>query len=274
MKPLLFAPLLAFGLFAQTPDCGVAPGFRQEGELRQFDTGTLYEYMNGNSEGYFLYGFVRMQGVNCQKDGVKLIFDVSEFKDEELAYGMFTGNADPSVPRVKIGAAGQVTPSKVTFAKGKYYVEIAAEPQGNHAALLEAAAKAFDAKLAGSTAAPRQLDWFPREQIQPGFPRLVPQSVLGMAMLRRGYLAQYGNGKAFVVTESSPEAAKALFEKLKQRYAPAAEAKVGDEAYTGEYRFIGRLCLFRKGSHVGGWVNAPEGADPAALAAAIAAKLP
>jgi hypothetical protein len=265
---------LAFGLAAQTPDCAVAPGFKQDGPLRKFDAGTLFEYMNGNSEGYFLYGFVRMQGVTCVRGDVKLIFDVSEFKDEELAYGMFTGNADPRVPRAQIGAAGQVTPAKVTFTKGKFYVEIAAEPQGDHSALLEASAKAFDAKLAGSTAAPKQLDWFPREMIHPGFPRLAPQSVLGIAMLKRGYLAQYDNGKAFVVTEPSPDAAKALFEKLKQRFAPAGEAKVGDEAYTGEYRFVGRLCLFRKGAHVGGWVNAPEGADPAALAAALAAKLP
>jgi hypothetical protein len=252
----------------------VAPGFKQDGALRRFDTETLFEYMNGNSEGYFLYGFVRMQGVTCSKSDVKLIFDVSEFEDEELAYGMFTGNADPRLPRTQIGAAGQVTPAKVTFVKGKYYVEIAAEPQGDHAALLEAVAKAFDAKLAGSTAAPKQIEWFPGDKIQPGFPRLVPQSVLGMAMLKRGYLAQYDNGKAFVVTESSPDAAKSLFKKLKQRFAPAGEAKAGDEAYTGEYRFVGRLCLFRKGAHVGGWVNVPEGADPAALAAALAAKLP
>jgi hypothetical protein len=274
VKPVLLLLLLASALAARTPECGVAPGFKQDGALRKFNVETLFDYINGNAEGYFLYGFVRMEGVTCTGGGVKLVFDVSEFKDEESAYGMFTGNADPRLPVVKIGAAGQVTPAKATFVKGKYYAEIAAEPQGPHAPLLEAAARAFDAKIEGSAAPPPQLDWFPREGLEPGFPRLAPQSVLGLAMLRRGYLAQYADGRAFVVTESSVDAARALFEKLKQRFPPAGEVQAGDEAYTGEYRLLGRLCLFRKGPHVGGWVNAPQGADPAARAAALAAKLP
>ncbi len=42
---------------------------------RTFDTETLYEYMNGNSEGYFLYSFKKMNGVTCKKDGITLVVD-------------------------------------------------------------------------------------------------------------------------------------------------------------------------------------------------------
>lgn len=265
--------LVALPLFAQVPDCGVIPGSTQEGALRKFDVETLFEYMNGNSEGYFLYGFQSMQGVTCAKGVVKLIFDVSTFKDVESAYGMFTGNADPRVPQTPIGAGGQVTPRKAVFVKDRYYVEIAAEPEGEHSALLRDAITAFEKKIGGSTAKPLQLGWFPKDGLQAGSPRLVPQSVLGLRMLSRGYLALYDQGKAFVVTEASPEAAAALFAKLKQRFPPAGEAKAGDEAFIAQDRYLGSVSLFRKGAYVGGWTNIKE-ADPAALASKLAAALP
>jgi hypothetical protein len=271
----LFAGLLLFaGLAAaQAPDCAVAPGFKQEGETREFNTETLYNYMDGNSEGYFLYNFVRMRGVTCKQGALSLVLDVSEFQDEELAYGMFTSNVDARLPRASLGAAGQVTPAKAIFVKGKYFVELSMEPQGEHAAALEAAAKAMELRVPGSVSAPKELTFFPKDGLEAGSPRLIPQSVLGLRMLKRGYLGVYGNGRLFFVSEDSPDAAKALFEKLKARFAPAGAAQAGEEAYTGDDRLLGKFCLFRKGARVGGFVGAKEGADPAKLAAAFAAGL-
>ncbi len=273
MKGLLLM-LAASALMAQTPDCSIATGSKQDGKTREFDTETLYEYMNGNSEGYFLYGFAKMKGVTCKTGDVTLIVDLSEFKSPELAYGMFTGNLDPRQPVEKIGAGGQVGERKVIFVKGQYYAEIAAEPEGQHAALLRAAAKAWEKKITGSTEPPAELSWFPKERLQPGSPRLVPQSVLGMRMLKRGYLAQYEQGKAVVVTEESPDVAQALFGKLKERFAPNSAAQVGDEAFVGEDKYLGRICFFRKGARIGGWTNVPAGQDPAGLGKALAAAIP
>ncbi|MDR3717682.1 MAG: hypothetical protein P4K98_02700 [Bryobacteraceae bacterium] len=266
---LVFAGLAA----AQAPDCAIAPGFKQDGEAREFNTETLYNYMDGNSEGYFLYNFVLMRGVTCKNGALSLVLDVSEFQDDELAYGMFTSNVDARLPRANLGAAGQVTAAKAIFVKGKYFVEISMEPQGDHAAALEAAAKAMEPRVPGSVSAPKELNLFPKEGLQPGSPRLIPQSVLGLRMLKRGYLGVYGNGRLFFVSEASPDAAKALFEKLKARFAPAGPAQAGEEAYTGDDRLLGKFCLFRKGARVGGFVSAIEGADPAKLAAAFAAGL-
>lgn len=265
--------LAMIALLAAGPDCTIAPGFTQQGKPHEYDVETLYDYINGNSEGYFLYGFRRMRGMDCVKGGLKMVIDVSEFQTPELAYGMFTGNADPRVAREAIGAAGQVTPTKVTFAKGVFYGEVSIEPQGDHSAILREAAKALAQRLEGTTEAPAALAWFPKEGVQPGSPRLIPQSVLGLKMLARGYLAQYEDGRAFVVTEASPEAAAALFGKLKERFAPGGSATVGEESYTGEDRFLGRFCFFRKGARVGGYVNA-KASDPAERARIVAGRLP
>ena len=51
--------------------------------------------MDGNAEGYLLYGFQTMHGVTCVKDGATLVIDISDFGDADSAYGMFCANRDP-----------------------------------------------------------------------------------------------------------------------------------------------------------------------------------
>jgi hypothetical protein len=270
MKWSLALILVSAAAFAQAPDCSIAPGYTQSGEAREFDTETLYNYMDGNSEGYFLYNFVRMRGVTCKQGETSLVLDVSEFQNEEMAYGMFTANRDARRPTIALGTAAQAGPTKTIFVKGKYFVELSIEPEGDNAALLEKLARAFEPRVPGSTAAPKELALFPQQGLQPGSPRLIPQSVLGLRMLSRGYLGVYDNGRLFFVTEASADAAKALFAKLKERFPPSATAQAGDEAYTGDTSLLGRFCLFRKGVRVGGFVSAAEGADAAKLAASFA----
>lgn len=258
----------------QSPDCSAVPGSVQDGKAREYDSETLYEYMNGNSEGYFLYGFSKMRGVTCKLGGVSFVVDVSEFKSAELAYGMFTGNIDPRLPAEKIAAGGQVTPRKVIFVKGQYFGEIAAEPDGDHTAALRAGALALARSLPGSVEPPAALGWFPKEKLQAGSPRLVPQSVLGLRMLQRGYLALYEQGKAFIVTEESEQAARALMSKLRERFIPSGPVAGLEDGFITEDRYLGRMCIFRKGSRVAGWTNIPAGLEPAEQGKRLAASMP
>jgi hypothetical protein len=102
----------------------------------------------------------------------------------------------------------------------------------------------------------------------------VPESVLGIRLLRRGYAAQYDFGKAFVVTEASAESAGPLLLKLRARFTDTTAATAGDEAFQGNDKYLGRLCFFRKGRYIGGYANVADGQDPEALSKALAAKLP
>ena len=56
---------------------------------------------------------------------------------------------------------GQIVPRKAIFAKGKYYVEIAAEPEGDHTAALQELDGGAREDRSGSTRAPAALSWFP-----------------------------------------------------------------------------------------------------------------
>ena len=251
---------------AQSPTCNLVPGWTQQGAARAYDASNLYEYMDGNAEGYLIYGFVAMQGVTCVRGGDSILIDVSEFQDPDSAYGMFSANRDPRLPDESIGAGGQLTPRRAIFAKDRFYAELAASPEKDHSATLRAFAAALEKSLPGTNAAPAALAWFPTDGL--GSVRLIPESVLGLRLLKRGYVALYEFGKAFVVTEASEAAAAAVLDKLRARFeAPGDPVQATD-------RYLGRLCFLRKGKYLVGYANVAEGHDPLALAAALAARLP
>jgi hypothetical protein len=250
---------------AAAPTCSLAQGAAQSGSARAYEADNLFEYMDGNAEGYLIYGFQKMQGVTCTKGGVTFVIDVSEMADADSAYGILSANRDPRQPSAPIGMGGQIVPRRAIFAKGKYYVEIAANPEGDHTAALREWTAALDRATPGSTTLPTALSWFAKEDQQSL--RLVPESVLGIRLLKRGYVAQYDGAKAFVVLEASPESAGAVMQKLRARFGDTTAATIADEGFQANDQYLGRLCIFRKGRFVGGYAG---GSDPLALSRALA----
>jgi hypothetical protein len=252
--------------------CQLVPGWEQSGTTRQYAADNLYEYMDGNAESYLIYGFVRMQGITCKSGGNTLVIDVSEMNNPDSAYGLFSANLDPNRPIAKIGMGGQVQPRRASFAKGKYYVEIAASPDNDHTAALEVFVSKMQERLEGRDTPPETLEWFPQENLTSA--RLIPESVLGLRQLKRGYVAKYKQGQAFIVLEASPESAAEVMKKLRERFAGSSPAQVGDEAFQAKARYLDGICIFRKGRYLGGYANLPEPQEAAALAAELAARIP
>jgi len=110
VRIVLIALAAAAVCTAQVPTCDLAPGWTQQGAARAYDASNLFEYMDGNSEGYLLYSFVAMHGVTCVHGGDSILIDISEFDSPDLAYGMFSANRDPRLPAESLGAGGSDWP--------------------------------------------------------------------------------------------------------------------------------------------------------------------
>jgi hypothetical protein len=256
-------------------DCHFAPGWEQTGVKRSYAPDNLYDYKDGGAEGYLAFGFVRMQGVDCKSGGDSLSIDISEMTDADAAYGMFTANRDATLAIAKIGMGAQIQPHSLLFAKGRYYVEVAeipADAAADHSALMQAIAAKIEPRLEGSTALPETLSWFPAANLVSA--SLVPESVLGMRLLKRGYVAKYAEGQAFIVLESTPESAAEVIKKLREKFATATPAQVADEALQTKDKYLGALCIFRKGRYVAGYANLPDQPQAAALATQLSARIP
>jgi len=266
---LIVAP---HALAADAANCSLVPGWEQAGALRHFTSDNLYEYMDGNAESYLAYGFTQMQGVTCKSGENILVIDISEMVDADAAYGIFSGNRDPGHPLEKIGMGGQILPRRGTFSKGNYYVEIAASPDLDHSSVITAFVTALQKLLGGRTTTPDALAWFPPDRLVSA--RMIPESVLGVRLLKRGYVAQYDQGKAFLALEASPQSAAAVMNKLRARYPSAQAAQVAEEALQLQDKYLGGVCFFRKGKYIGGYANLPDGATAAAASVALAARVP
>ncbi|HUP04549.1 MAG TPA: DUF6599 family protein [Bryobacteraceae bacterium] len=264
---VLAAPLAG----AATPACNLVPGWAQSGETRYYTADNLFEYMDGNSEGYFSYNFQNMHGVTCKKNGVTFVIDISDMGDSDDAFGWFSDTRDMRQPQAAIGMGGQIVERRLIFAKGKYYVEIAAEPEGDHSADLKIWAAALEKIVDGTTTPPAALAWFPTEKQQSL--KLAPESVLGLRLLQRGYVAQYDYGKAFVVFEDTAASAADVMQKLRDRFGAATPVKLGDEAFQTTDQYLGKLCFVRKDHYIAGYSITAEGMDPVALSAALIAKV-
>jgi len=97
--------------------------------------------------------------------------------------------------------------------------------------------------------------------------------VLGIGALKRGYVAEYDTGKAFLVKETSPESAAEVMNKLRARIGGTAPVKVADEGFEATDKYLGRLCFFRKGRMIGGFTGLGGGADATAITAKLAESL-
>jgi hypothetical protein len=131
---------------------------------------------------------------------------------------------------------------------------------------------ALERRLSGRSQPPDELAWFVPDKLITA--RLIPESVLGIPEFGRGYVAEYDQGKAFVVVEPSAESAAAVLAKLRRRFPDCRPAAVGDEAFQAEDKYLGGVCFFRKGKYLGGYANLPDGPSAAGKSIELAQRLP
>lgn len=267
----LFCVILFTSAKAQSYlDCHFVAGYEQSGSKRDYAPDNLFNYRDGAAEGYLIYSFARMQGIDCKSGSTILSIDVSDMTDADSAYGMFSANRDPSQAIAQIGMGAQIMPQSLLFAKGEYFVEIVetdGNTDSNQTATLQAFAAKIEPLLEGRTTPPEELSWFPAENQESA--HLVPESVLGLKILKRGYVAKYAQGQAFIVIEQSPESAAEVMNKLRARFEGSTPVRLSDDAFQVKAPYLDGICVFRKGRIIAGYTNLPN----AVLAATQSAKL-
>ena len=130
----------------------------------------------------------------------------------------------------------------------------------------------MEKRIDGRSTPPEALAWFPPEKLVSA--RLIPESVLGVRLLKRGYVAQYEQGKAFVVLETSPRVRRGGHGQTPPALPgrPACAGRGGSPPVAGQVP--GRRLLFPQGKYIGGYANMPDGGAAAVASALLAAKVP
>lgn len=191
-----------------------------EGKVNSYTKDTLYEYIDGESELYFPYGFEIVGSALYMKvsnPNIALVADVFKMGSLLDAFGIYSNYRMPYAEKVKIGSEGFVTQSQLMFYKDRYFVRLAASGTLTlERIVFIACAEAIAKNLPGGSSRPKELELLKIPDVIPQTEKYIAQSVLGYAFFRKGLIADATfNGeplRVFVILDESVKASGHTFD--------------------------------------------------------------
>ena len=98
-------------------------GFKRQGDVRYYNPGNLYEYINGQAVFYISYGFKNLEHGTYHNDGKEYTVDVYELKSRLSSFGAYRQQRDDDSAGLNAGVEGSVIDYLATFYKDNYYIE-------------------------------------------------------------------------------------------------------------------------------------------------------
>src|SRR5512136_1462432 len=106
-----------------------AGGWRWDGKDEKYNSGTLFDYMDGAAELYLAYGFQNLTVHRFEKSSQPAVtVELYEMASSEDAYGVFSFERQDEA--VGIGQGSEFGGGLLRFWKGKYFVSIYADGEG------------------------------------------------------------------------------------------------------------------------------------------------
>jgi len=172
------------------PSPGFSEGWIMEGKVNSYTKDTLYEYINGESELYFPYGFEIVGSALYLKAGdqnTALIADVYKMGSLLDAFGIYSNYRMPYTEEVKVGSEGFMTGSQLMFYQDRYFVRLASSGTLTlEHAVFVACAEAIAKNLPGKSSRPEELEILKIPDVTQKTEKYIAQSVLGYAFFKKG----------------------------------------------------------------------------------------
>ena len=253
------------------PPSGFAPGWVLEGPIKNYTADDLFEYINGEAELYFQYGFKNLISgfyLNERNEKQGLSADVYRMSSPLEAFGIYSRYRGMGVRIVEVGQEGFVSPAQMMFCQGRYFVQLnasgtAALPAGVFLSM----ARAISANIPETPEAVRELELLKIKGFIPGSEKYIPSSVLGYAFFNKGLMGQVIQQdrpvRIFVLLGDSPEEAgraRSAYEKTLRDKGIASKKnqRAEGEILCARDPLYGGLCLQVRERFVLGVADLPD----------------
>lgn len=161
----------------------------------EYESGALFEVLDGGAERYLGYGFRRLLRVRYQRGGeaaTGVTLDLFDMGSELGAFGIYSGLRPAEASFATWGAEGYRSGTVAVAWKGCLLVHGEADtPHEGALALLARVVSAACERAPGSTSAPRILTPLPREGLVARSERYAASDLLGHEFLPGGVQASY-----------------------------------------------------------------------------------
>ncbi len=190
------------------PASGAVAGWERSGEAKVYVPADLFDYMDGQAELFFVYGFEKLAVQEYQRGQESpIIVEVYQVTSPADAYGLFSFYA--AGEPVDLGAGGAVEPGRlISFWQGRFYVRVFAYGEAEQESLL-ALARQVAAAIPGEGTLPELVTRLPQENLVPGSVRFFHQklaldnllwlgeeNILNLSEQTNAVLAAYAYGNA------------------------------------------------------------------------------
>lgn len=255
---------------------------RQEAPAR-YTPQTLYNYIDGQAEGFLAYGFRELAAARYAKGGSGFITVDAYLMGNPLdAFGLYAGERYPGARLVQVGMQGYLTPEMLAFWKGSYFVRVSAVQAGkNVEPLLVAFGRTVASKLPAAGASALQLlRRLPAKGKVPNSERYFRQGVMGQKFLRNGVTAVYRidghQATAFILAAGTPKEAARQLALLRRSERQSGETTAplarGSAGFQARDRYHGRVAAGIRGRFVAGAYGQDQRAVKALALRALAGR--
>jgi len=242
---------------------------------------TLFEHINGQAELFLKYGFQKSvfaiyQSKKNREDQIEM--DIYDMGNVIQAFGIFSRFRNEDRPG-GFGLDSFLDDQTALFYKGRYFIMLYASESNPD--LLIYFSKLVSSKISDTSLPPKEVKYFPKNELKPGSIQYFPEGLLGHKFLKRGFRGNYTEeaevkdkveakdrgetgGKEFhlflAIFKDSQEAMNALkFYKddLSKKGKISSENLIqfGTSALRGEDPYQGKVMVLQKGFYLLGVIG-------------------
>jgi hypothetical protein len=257
------------------PTDGFYGGLALDGPVRFYDSTSLYEYIDGQAEGFIAYRFKALESATYKDGDNSIVVDVYDMERPIQAFGLYSTFRAPSNDFVDIGLQGFKTSEGYMFCKGAMVVKISADYPDETSLwnAAKAAAGAVARRITDDRTGLEILDLLPKEGMVANSTKYYLTAALGQSFLTNGVVAEYvvpgGTARLFVCDMGVSQAAiKAYGDYLAfaTGSGKVTEIEKGRE-FSSDVKYYGQTVVMAVDKFVAGGVSLP--ADWAPLIAKL-----
>ena len=249
-------------LLALLPAKDQVAGWAQSREPRGFTADNLWEQIDGAADSFVTYGVGDAVFADYKQAGTgsETVVEIYKLKDPLNAWGKYADEIYPEAQIAKVGAEGYTGSNLVNFWAGEYYVKIRSVGERPEVKPeLMKLAQAVAAKVTPPGAAPREVLFFPPQNMVAHSARFIPSDVLAQSFLKNGFQAEYKAAqktwKVMVMGLESVASAQDAMAKYRQAVSKSGKnihalTAPGDGGFAGLDDFYGTLVAVRTRNYI------------------------
>ncbi len=234
--------------------------WKKKGPVEHYPGKKLYEYIDGEADIYFSYGFKTCFSAKYVNSGTKnheIEVNVYNLDKAIHAFGLFRELSAYDTVKSRPGIEGVITDNYIYFYKDRYYVALSNKSsiKLNRDVFFELS-QLLSKQITGQSTLPKRVAWFPKKGKLAGSERYVIENFLSRSYLGDVVSVQYNINntpfKLFILSAATDSAAGEILKKIENDFRSKKDTKIKSPLKKFPHSISDKLVAIQNGSRITG----------------------